>query len=409
MPVSLSFLRLFFPLALGYYLSYFYRTVNAVIAPDIISELSLSPADMGWVSSAYFASFALFQIPLGVLLDRVEIRKIGAVLLLFAALGAVIFSQADSVTVLWVGRFFIGLGVSACLMGAFKAYVIWMPTERLPLLNGLQLAAGGIGALTATAPVEMALQITDWRSVFLVLAGCTLFCSALIFTLIPKQQINVSNETIGSQLNGYLYILKHPVFYSVAPISFLAQGAFISLQSLWIGQWLRDVTLLPRDVAADYLFIAALATVLGYAGMGVIASKLLRFGINSKTVCIGGMNIFMLIQLLIVLQVDLPLGILWFVFGFIGTSGSLMYTFLLQQFEQHLSGRVITSLNLLLFVLIFLLQWLMGVIVNQWPLTAAGTPPAIAYQYAFGLGLALQIAGALWYVSQRIKIKAYIK
>lgn len=407
--MSLFFIRIFYPLALGYYLSYFYRTVNAVIAPDLIAELDLSAADMGWVSSAYFASFALFQIPLGILLDRVEIRRICAALLLFAVLGAVIFSQAQSVGMLWFARFCIGLGVSACLMGAFKAYVIWIPAERLPLVNGLQLAAGGIGALTATAPVEMALQIAGWRSVFLVLAFCTLCCSVLIFILIPKQNISVQKESITTQLKGYLYILKHPVFYAVAPISSFALCSFISLQSLWIGQWLRDVTYLPRDEAANYLFLAALATVLGYAVIGIIASTLLRFGVNSKTVSVCGINLFIVIQILIVLKVDFPVGLLWFAFGFIGTSGSLMYSFLLQQFEQKLSGRVITSLNLLLFVLIFLMQWIMGVIINLWPLTAQETPPVIAYQYALGLGLVLQIAGVVWYFSQRSKLIALIK
>jgi predicted MFS family arabinose efflux permease len=399
--VLLFILRIFLPLSFGYYLSYFYRTVNAVIAPDLTADLGLSPADLGWVGSAYFASFALFQIPLGILLDRVEIRKISASLLIIAGIGAAVFASADSVMQLWLGRFIIGLGVSACLMGAFKAYVIWMPVQRLPLINGLQLAAGGIGALTATAPVEAALQFTDWRNVFSLLSAITIASALIIFFCVPKQNIEKSEQSTLKQLAGYLSIIKNPVFFAVAPISFLAQAAFISLQSLWIGQWLREALLLPRDEAAHYLLIAAGATVIGYVAMGSIASKLQRFGISSRTVSLTGLSLFLFVQIAIVLQVAIPAALLWCLFGFIGTSGSLMYATLLQYFPKHLAGRVITSLNLLLFVSIFALQWLMGVIVDLWPLTTQGHSPIEAYQWAFTLGISLQIVGFIWYLLNR--------
>lgn len=395
------FVRIFFPLALGYYLSYFYRTVNVVIAPDIITELNLTASDIGWVSSAYFATFALFQIPLGVLLDRYEIRKISAIMLLFAMLGALIFARADSVASLWLGRGLIGLGVSACLMTAFKAFVIWLPAQRLPLVNGLQLAAGGIGALSATAPVEMALQLTDWRGIFNLLAGATIFSALLLFSLVPKQAIETNQESIKTQLKGYVQIFKSPIFYAVAPISFLAQANFISLQSLWIGQWLRDVDLYSRSDAAYYLFVSSTAMVLGFMLMGSLAAKLQRFSISTRTVSVLGISLFIVVQTIIISDLKIPSFILWSLFGFIGTSGSLMYASLSQQFPKSLAGRVNTSLNLLLFIAIFLLQWLMGEIINIWPTNDTGQYPTIAYQFAFGFGIALQVIGLIWYFYHR--------
>jgi MFS family permease len=164
----------FIPFALGYFLSYLYRTVNAIIAPDLVRDIGLDPASLGLLTSAYLLAFGLFQLPLGLLLDRFGPRRVEATLLLIAAAAALIFSQATSLTGLVVGRALIGLGVSACLMAAFKSFALWFPPERLPLANAIQMISGGLGAMAATTPVEAALKLTDWRGLFLFFALLTL-------------------------------------------------------------------------------------------------------------------------------------------------------------------------------------------------------------------------------------------
>ena len=78
-------LRVFIPFACGYFLSYLYRVVNAVLAPDLVADLGIGPAELGLLTSTYFLTFAAFQLPLGVLLDRYGPRKIEAILLVFSA------------------------------------------------------------------------------------------------------------------------------------------------------------------------------------------------------------------------------------------------------------------------------------------------------------------------------------
>ncbi|MCG8509725.1 MAG: MFS transporter, partial [Rhodospirillales bacterium] len=103
--------RVLCPFALGYFLSYVYRAVNNVIAPDLAAELGLSAADLGLLTSTYFLTFAAFQIPLGMLLDRFGPRRVQAVLYSVAALGAVLFALGDSAATLTLGRALIGAGV----------------------------------------------------------------------------------------------------------------------------------------------------------------------------------------------------------------------------------------------------------------------------------------------------------
>src|ERR1700693_2301094 len=113
------------PFAAGYYLSYLFRTINALIASDLTAELNLSAADLGLLTSVYFLVFAAVQLPLGALLDRYGPRTIQSALLLLASGGALVFALADSLLGLVVGRTLLSLGVAVALMAGFKAFVLW--------------------------------------------------------------------------------------------------------------------------------------------------------------------------------------------------------------------------------------------------------------------------------------------
>ena len=119
-----STFKIFIPFAFGYFLSYLFRVVNAVIAPDLVADLKLDPSELGLLTSTYFIAFASSQLPLGVFLDRFGPRMVESFLLLFAGAGAIIFATSHTLTGVIIGRALIGFGVSACLMAAFKSYVI---------------------------------------------------------------------------------------------------------------------------------------------------------------------------------------------------------------------------------------------------------------------------------------------
>jgi len=392
------FLRVFIPFALGYFLSYLFRVVNNVIAPDLVADLGLDAADLGLLTSTYFLTFAAFQLPLGILLDRFGPRRTEAALLVFAGLGAFLFAIAESTIGLIVGRAFIGFGVSACLMAAFKAFGMWFAPGRLPFINGCQMAAGGIGALTATVPVEMALGVTDWRGVFLVLAALTVAAAAAIVLVVPERPAETTGTRLSEQLQGIGRVFSSPAFWRIVPLTVTTQAAFIAIQSLWSGPWLRDVAGLGRDAVATHLLLIAVAMVVGFLTLGGLAERLGRRGIKTITVTVCGSSVFMVLQGLIIAGWTGAPALLWVLFGFFGTAGILPYAILPQFFPRHLSGRVITAANLLVFVLAFVGQWGIGAIIDLWPETATGYDPK-GYQVAFAVILSFQVAALAWWAA----------
>jgi MFS family permease len=392
--------RVFIPFALGYFLSYLVRVVNAVIAPDLVAELGLTAADLGLLTSANFLAFAAAQLPLGILLDRFGPRRTEASLLLFAAAGAFLFATAKTIPGLVIGRALIGFGTSACLMAAFKAYIMWVPGKKIPLINGLQMTAGGLGAVAGTVPVEWALTVTDWRGLFIVF-GCIAAILSLILYLVVPQRAGTDSITctIKDQIDGLIQIYTSPIFWRIAPLTIASQSMFLGTQSLWSGPWLSDVAGLERDIVANYLFLIAIAMVGGFLGMGAIADRLGKKDIKTIHISVAGMTIFTIIQLPIVLQLtDWALPI-WMAFGFFGTAGILSYAALPQYFPPKMAGRVITGLNVFTFGCAFAAQWGMGLIINLWPSSSInGSYSPDSYQAAFAMMFVIQVTGLAWFI-----------
>ena len=392
------FARVFSPFALGYAISYFYRNANAIIQTNLVDELGLGPGDLGLLTSAYFFSFAVFQLPLGILLDRYGPRRTEATLLLFAALGAWIFSNAETSTELVLGRLLIGLGVSACLMAAFKAFVIWFQSERLPIINGMQMVAGGLGALGATTPLQNVLYITDWRAVFSGLSIITVFASLCLWFVLPEHHSSTDKKpNFKTQLKEMGIVFRSPVFWGIAPLTAISSGAFLAIHGLWIRPWLRDVAVLGEEESSQLLFSMTVSVIIGYLLLGIFTERLSRF-FDMRPISVGvfGMILFFLAQFSLAFGwVSSPI-LLVSLLGFLGTSNILIYAGLFQIFPKKYSGRVSTILNVQVFMGAFIIQWGIGEIIELWSVTEKSYDPA-SYKVAFSVLALLQALGLIWF------------
>jgi MFS family permease len=384
----------FTPFAAGYYLSYLLRNVNAIIAPDLTREIGISATDLGLLTSAYLLAFGAFQLPLGLLLDRYGPRRVESALLIVAAVGSAGFALASSVTGLAIARGLIGLGVSACLMASFKVFSLWFPAERQASLNAAVMAAGGLGALTATTPIGWALPLAGWRGVFFVLAGCALLAAAGILST-PEKRIDCQRETLSVQLRALAGIFGSRVFWRFAPQTTTVVGGFMALQGLWAVPWLMNFNGQSREDAAFHLLLTSCAMLIGFLSIAISVARLQRAGIDAEAILKTGMGLGLLVNAAIVLGLGHTY-LLWFCLGLVFSVGNLAYALLCSHFPVRLAGRVNTALNLATFAGAFGLQWGFGALVDL--LAAAGMESRHAYQWSYGVLLVLQVLGCAWFV-----------
>lgn len=392
----MRFLPIYFAFAAAYLLSYLFRTVNAVISPDLVRDLALDPSSLGLLTSAYFLGFAAMQIPVGIMLDRYGPRRVEPVLLTLAACGAFLFAYGETRTGLAVARAVIGAGSAACLMAPLKAIATWYPRERQASYSGWVMVAGGVGALIATVPLEFALRISHWRVVFVGLGIVTLLAAVGIWWRVPDIHSTTTGAGWRAQVAGVRAVFVHPRFWWIAPLASFGMGSFMAIQGLWAVPWLMDVEHTTRAAAANHLFMMNFVIMVGYMGLGLFGTRLARRGIEARHLFAGGFALSAMA--LVIINAQIPGSYLWWsLYGLGAAVNVLAFTTLNEGFGRELAGRTNTTLNLLMFGGSFITQWGIGVVVDAarsfWTLDNAG-----GLRVAFAIVMAGNILTYGWFV-----------
>jgi predicted MFS family arabinose efflux permease len=377
----------------AYFMSYFYRSANAVIAPDLAREMNLGAAQLGLMTSLFYGVFAAIQLPMGVALDRWGPRWVTPFLLLIGVAGSLIFAAAPTFGWLAVGRAMLGLGMAGCLMGSLKILSQWFPAARFATVSGALVGIGALGALAAATPMAWVNSLVGWRVIFVGGAVVTGLIAAAIMVGTRNAPPGVVWREQGPSGGALRDVFAEARFWRIAPLSFFLAGAVLSFQGLWAGPYLYDGLGLDEIAVGNLLLLLGIGVTAGYGLSGWIAD---RFGLGRvlRVVAI----FFGLSQL--TLAIIPPLGMiapLYLLFGFTGGFNVMVLAHVRRIFPLPMMGKASSALNLFAIGGTFLVQWWMGLIIESFAPVAPGQYPPAAYSAALlftGIGSLLACA---WY------------
>ena len=390
----------FVPFAAGFFLSFMFRNANAVISKDLATQFSLSASELGLLTSAYFLAFAAMQIPVGVFLDRYGPRRVTATLLLVIAAGAGAFGAADGLGSLAFGRALIGIGASAALMGAMKAYSMWFPLDRMATLNGWTMAVGALGAVAATAPVEFVASLIGWRAMFGSLALVTVMVAASMLLFVPEKTVPGASERWSEQAGRIASIFRVPAFWCIGMPMIVMQGTYQALFGLWLVPWLMDTQGLSRNAAAQWLMWAALTYAMASIFFGQGADRLAGRGVQRLTLLKWGGALAVAGFFALAFAPGVPKLALLLVYAFGAVGTMLCYAILSRHFPIAVTGRLNTALNVSTFLWAFVVQIGTGMLLKLFP-AEGGRYPAEGYALAFAILGVVQLAA--WVLVATVK------
>ena len=382
-----QFLVIMLVLCLGYTISQFLRTSVGVLAPDLMLDFGINPDKMGLLGGIFFLSFALFQIPAGILLDKFGPRKVMSAIITFALLGSIIFALSNSFIGLLIGRLLMGLGCSICLMGSLVLITRWAAKDDFSKLAGIILAVGGLGGLLATTPLSYVSDIFGWRFGFWCALIGTLVVMILYYFIIqdyPKRNITnfaLTEDKLQTSSLNILVILKERNFKYMIPMSLMSYSSLFVVLGLWGAPYLKDFHNLDLLDRVQILMLMAISWNIGSFVFGRLRDF---FGGYKKVVIFGSIGVIILLLVLAFIP-SLPsiyLYILFCILGFFGAFSVALISHYQVLFENEYMGRALSTANFFNFGGVFLIQWLTGKIILIFGGSELGAPGE-AYSYAF--------------------------
>ena len=375
------------------------RAIMALIGPALALEFALSAADLGLLAAILFVAYGLMQLPVGVALDLHGPRRVQTVSAAIACVGFLLSAVADGAFMLGCGRFLTGLGIASGLIGLIKAHTQWMPRERVAAFTGAGVFIGGIGGLCATLPMQALLPSIGWRGAFWLLAGIAALVAVVIWVVVPDSPRRAGGTRLVSEIAEFGPIFRAPIFIRMVPAIVVLNALHFTYQGLWIGPWLRDVAGMGDAARAGVLLFYALGVMFGNLLSGQAASFLQARGRSPLSVPVVAMFGMLAIQIILVVLAprDMTLVVLlWIGFAFFGSTSSAAYSAVAQAYPPHLAGRVATAVNATMLAVVFVLQSMVGAVLDLWPRLADGGWDPAGYAWAMGATIILQAVVIGW-------------
>jgi MFS family permease len=372
-----------------YAISQFLRNSVGVIASDLARELDLSAGQIGLLSSSFFLSFALAQVPVGIAIDRYGPKRTMLATAVAAIAGTGLFAVAPSGSALVLARSLMGLGCSTFFMAPLAIYARRFPPERFAALTSLQMGLAGLGTLVATAPLAASAAAIGWRASFLGVAGITTLIVVTLLWAVPADAGagERPRESWAETLRGVATAVRAPSFGRVFFAHLAAYSTFATVVGLWAGPWLSDVYGVDLTARGRFLLIGAVAQIVGLLLWG--RADRIAGGHKLPVLVGGGATVALLTVAALV-----PLGTLAVAFWLAAFGLAIGFTPILTAhgkslFPPTLTGRGITLMNIGAIGGTFLSQSVTGLLIDVVGRGAEGRYPPEGYRVVFG-------ALALW-------------
>jgi sugar phosphate permease len=386
-------------LSAAYLLVYFHRLSPAVLAIDMMKDLAAGGTLIGVLGSAYFYPYAFMQLPAGLLTDSWGPRRTVAVSFILAGGASIFLGWAPNVSWAIGARVLVGLGVSMLFVPTMKILTQWFRRSDFAFMTGLLMAMGGLGVLSAAAPLAYISTLVGWRGSFQVIGVATLLLAAAIWFLVrntpaelgfpPPEDSQQASGTNGPAVKiglwaGLKMVLRRGAFWPLAMWFFFTAGVFFAFGGLWGGPYLMHVYGLTKSEAGNVLSMLAVGMIIGSPLLSYLSDRLFH---SRKKLMLATSVIMVMLTAQMVFAPKL-LSLPWlYVFCFLISLCSsaivvIGFTSSKELFPVSIAGTAVGAVNLFPFLGGAILQPLVGFLLERF--SQGGAPyPAQAYGRAF--------------------------
>src|SRR5581483_7112070 len=223
---------------LGFMQTHVQRVGFAPLIPTFIEDMRLSYAAAGTIMAAYFWSYALMQVPIGMLTDRLGARRVMLGCMGVLAVGALAFALAGSFAQSLLARVVVGAGAAATWLPGLRLIHEWFPLRERGLATGLFSAGGGVGATAALLLLPVLAGHLGWRLGYGLLAVPVLVTMGAVWLLVgPDPRPHGGAAMPGGFARSMLEVLGTPALWPFNVYVLFSYGGYFALLT-WLPTFL---------------------------------------------------------------------------------------------------------------------------------------------------------------------------
>jgi sugar phosphate permease len=277
-------------------LSYIQRVAIGQAATPISQELGFDKAQMGAVLGAFGLAYALFEIPMGVLGDKIGARRVLAQIVLFWSFFTALTGAAWSLTSMWIIRFLFGAGEAGCFPNLTRMLSQWLPRAERVRAQSLMWASTRWGGAITPPLALLGINLFGWRWSFVAFALLGVVWVAFFWTRFkdnPADNPKVNAAELELLEESQALVSGHHHGGSWAKVLMQPQVFLLMCQYFcWSYVWYFFVTWMPTYLreahgqsAAATAGLSILPLLMG--GFGSLTSGLLPLHWNRQYIAAG--------------------------------------------------------------------------------------------------------------------------
>lgn len=342
-----------------YAFQYILRVMPNSLINDIMQQFDIGAGTFGQFSGIYYIGYSLLHLPLGIMLDRYGPRRVmsGCILLTVIGLSPLMFANH------WIypitGRFLIGLGSSAAILGLFKIIRMSFSEEKFPRMLSLSVTIGLIGAIYGGGPVSYMRDTLGYDAVVQIFAGAGILLAALTYWLLPNEK----SETHGTVMSEVKEVLTNGRVIWSCIFAGLMVGPLEGFADVWGTAFLKQVYGFDSTIAASLPSTIFIGMCFGAPVLSFVAEKA-----GSYLGTIIGAGVLMVLSFSLMLTWELSSTMLTLSFVLIGVccAYQILAIYKASTFaREQVAGLTTAVANMIIMVFGYAFHTIMGGIINH--------------------------------------------
>ena len=257
----------------GFMQTHVHRMAFAPLIPTFVGDLGLTYAAAGTIQTAYFWTYALAQIPFGMVADRWGSRRVMIVCMALLAVGAVAFAASRTYPESIAARCLVGLGAAAVWVPGMRLITEWFPVAERGRATGLMSGGGGAGGTLGLILVPWLAAMWGWRIAYGALALPALLTLLFIVLALPR---GGQPTTTAARRSGSLRrVLAHRAMWPLNVSVTFSYGGYFSFVTFLPAFLVKRVALSETQAGVITGLITA-GTILSWPLAGVLSDRFRR-------------------------------------------------------------------------------------------------------------------------------------